>query len=86
MSSLSLAFTMLAIISGVCLLGIAFDSGMYDYGPPKASRRAMTILTLATLLFTFIAILTSGKECNDYTASDYKNGYVPISCSTEQMK
>lgn len=84
MNNISLAFTILAAMSGFFLLGLAIDASLYTYGPPKDQKRWLIILVVATLFFTFIAILTNGKGCEDYTQFDYKYGEVPISCEAKK--
>jgi hypothetical protein len=84
MNSIALAFTIIAVISGTALFGAAFDTIMYDYAP-KPHRRAMVCLTIATLVFSWIATITSGKGCEDFTVDDYENGNVPISCPAQNQ-
>lgn len=80
MSSISLACTIAAIICGMGLLCVGVDSGMYNY-PPRNRWKWLLGLLIATVLLTFAAVLTGGKDCTDYTTFDYEYGHVPISCS-----
>lgn len=79
MSSISFAFTLLALITGMSLVGAAIDTTMYS-NMPRGRAKWLVGLLIATLVFTFIAVLASGKGCRDYTVSDYKYGEVPVSC------
>lgn len=83
MNSLSLAFTIVAITSGVCMLAMAIDVSLYIIAP-KGKKRWLIGLLLATLLFCFLAVVTNGKDCKDFTYFDYEYGRVPIACNEYQ--
>lgn len=80
MSSVATASMISAIVCGISLFCVAVETSLYNY-PPRDRWKWLLGLVVATLLFTFVAVLTNGKDCNDFTEYNYRYGEVPISCS-----
>ena len=85
MTDLSMAFMVIAVISGTCLLGVVVNAAAYNYGPPKGHTRWLKILFVATVVFAFTSVMTNHKSCSDYEVADYEYGRVPVSCSREEQ-
>lgn len=82
MNSIALAFTIMAIITGFSLFCVAIDTFSYRSMPFNRWKWLVGLL-VSTVVFTFVAVLTNGKGCEDYTVSEYKYGNVPISCTKD---
>lgn len=79
MTQISIAFMIVALITGISLFSLAFDTMMYSV-PPQGRWRWLTGLLAVTIILSFMSVITNSKSCSDYTTGDYRYGRTPISC------